>query len=380
MRSIPLIITVLLFTSGTAFAQVGRDIRFVTAEVAEVRSFNSDKPEYYVTNRLKKGTPIEVTSEKPGGWLEIKAPAGSFSYINTHFIHQPDPGSPIRVVTLEGVKVPVFIGSEVMDRRPTITGASLEPGTLILSRGAPIVDREGTWMPIRPPERERRFIRVEYVSKTPGDGSAHFAFTSTDGKLQRSSAPSANPGSSPAELYRRAAEADRTGQTAEAIKLYAQLSAETVSSDPTYSAQAMRYAQQLRDRARTANAIPVSRASASVALGTPAAPGLGGVPTNVAVPAPSTFVPAPNMPAPRVGNAQWLPHRGVLRRSGHYSGGVQTYVLDDPITLRPLIEVAPCRGMNLDAYLTRTITLYGWTWYRGDLRRNFMQASQLRME
>ena len=91
-------------------------------------------------------------------------------------------------------------------------------------------------------------------------------------------------------------------------------------------------------------------------------------------------MPAPNTPAPRVGNAQWLGHRGVLRRSGHYSDGVQSYVLDDPITLRPLIEVVPCRGMNLDAHLTRTVQLYGWTWYRGDLRRNFMQASQLRVE
>ena len=91
-------------------------------------------------------------------------------------------------------------------------------------------------------------------------------------------------------------------------------------------------------------------------------------------------MPAPNIPAPRVGNAQWLGHRGVLRRSGHFGDGVQTYVLDDPITLRPLIEVVPCRGMNLDAHLTRTVTLYGWTWYRGDLRHNFMNAAQIRLE
>jgi SH3-like domain-containing protein len=379
MRSIPVSVTILILVSGTAWAgDVGRDIRIVTADIAEVRAKQSLKPEFYVTNRLKKGTPVEVTGEEPDGWLAIKAPEGSFSYINTRFITQYDRGSAIRVVMLEGVNVPVFVGSEVVERRPTVIGTSLEPGTQVISMNAPVTDADGTWLRIRPPERERRYIRAEFVSKTPGDASAHSTFTPNGGKLQLSSAPSANLGSSPDDLNRRAREADLAGRTAEAINLYARLAADTVNSNPAFSAQAMRYAQHLRDKA---SVTPVSRASTTVALGAPAAPGATtAVSVPAEVPAASTFVPAPNMPAPRVGNAQWLGYRGVLRRSGYYSEGVQTYVLDDPLTLRPLIELVPARGMNLDAYLTRTIHLYGWTWYRGDLRRNFMQASQLRME
>ncbi|MDQ6908990.1 MAG: hypothetical protein M3176_19395, partial [Chloroflexota bacterium] len=81
MRSVPLSLTLLALAGGAASAgQVGRDIRYIASEAAEVRAKNSDNPEFYVTNRLRKGTPVEVTGEEAGGWLAIKAPEGSFSY------------------------------------------------------------------------------------------------------------------------------------------------------------------------------------------------------------------------------------------------------------------------------------------------------------
>jgi hypothetical protein len=376
MRSVPLSFTLLILTGG--FASAGQDIRFVISEVAEVRSKNSDNPEFYVTNRLPKGTRVEVTAEEPGGWLAIKAPQGSFSYINTRFIKSLDPNGPFRVCNLPGVKVPVFVGSEVLTSRPTVAGCTLEQGAQLYSIGRTVNDQDGTWLQIRPPDRERRYIRAAFVAKVAPDGFAHSTFSPTGGKLVASTAPSANPGSSPGDLVRRAREAELAGQTAEAIKLYTQAGTDTATTHPAFSAQSLRYAQWLQDELRRKPpAVTVARTSATVALGAPAAPGATAA---VSVPAPSTFVSTPNMPSPRVGNAQWLSYRGVLRRSGHSTVGVQLYTLDDPLTLAPLIEVRPVRGVNLDAYLTHTVTLSGWTYYRGDLRRNFMQASQVKVD
>ena len=372
MRSVPLSITLLVLAGGTASA--GTEIRYITSEVAEVRSKNSDKPEFYVTNRLPKGTRVEITGEEPGGWLAIKAPEGSFSYINTRFVKQLDSHSPLLVCNLPGVKVPVFVGSQVHETRPTVVGCNLEQGTQLHGTGRKVNDGDGTWLAIRPPDRERRYIRAEFVAKVPPHGFAHSTFSPNGGKLVASTAPSANPGSSPGDLVRRAREAELAGQTAEAIRLYTPAATDTATTHPAFSAQSLRYAQWLHaEISRKTLVVPVAR----VALGAPAAPGAT---ATVSVPAPSTFVSTPNMPSPRVGNAQWLSYRGVLRRSGHSTVGVQLYTLDDPLTLAPLIEVSPVRGMNLDAYLTRTITLSGWTYYRGDLRRNFMQASQVKVD
>ena len=73
----------------------------------------------------------------------------------------------------------------------------------------------------------------------------------------------------------------------------------------------------------------------------------------------------------------WLGYRGVLRKTGRFDQGVRTYVVDDPNTSIPLVEFTPSRGMDLDVLLGRTAAVWGYTWYRGDLRHNFMQASQL---
>ena len=45
-------------------------------------------------------TPVEVTAEKSGGWLEIRPPEGSLSYINTRFLRHMYTNQPNHVVTL----------------------------------------------------------------------------------------------------------------------------------------------------------------------------------------------------------------------------------------------------------------------------------------
>src|SRR5579859_2126999 len=77
-----------------ASAQVGRDIRYVNLPEAEVRSGPSTEPAFYPTNRLHRGDPVEVVGEVPGGWLKIRPPEGSFSFVNARFLEHIAPNQP----------------------------------------------------------------------------------------------------------------------------------------------------------------------------------------------------------------------------------------------------------------------------------------------
>src|SRR5262249_26298006 len=134
MRSTSLLgaVTLALAAAGAAGAQGPRDLRTVTLPEAEVRSGPSDSPQFYVTNRLRAGTPVEVLQELDGGWLKVRPPEGSFSWVNTRFLEHIVPHQPNYVVAAEGVDVPVFIGSEVVKGR-TVVGAKLKRGAQVTS-------------------------------------------------------------------------------------------------------------------------------------------------------------------------------------------------------------------------------------------------------
>ncbi|MFO0925825.1 MAG: hypothetical protein U0736_02165 [Gemmataceae bacterium] len=414
MRHVPVpgAVMMMLVVGGVAVAQSGPDVRYVTVPQAEARSGPSDSTEFYATNRLARGGRVDVTAEMPGGWLQVKPPQGSFSYINTRFLRHVHPDVPNHVVTLDGVKVPVYMGSEVLNRRPTVVGSWLEPGAQVISRGKPVTDDEGTWMPIEPPARERRFIRASAVGKTaPADALAQAS--ATEAVATRSAfaptaapvspVPSAAPQQSPEQMWRQAEHAERTGQLAEAIRLYALVGAGTVGSNPSLSALALQRAQFLQGGyrnygvgavAQPPTATPVSTAGAGRSYPLPAANGVEavrmGAPTAPAGLAPanvvtttlqrdnSQFTPlAPTGSPPRGMPSSWSGYKGVLRRAGRTVEGATTYALDDPTTLRPVVYATGGQGVNLEAHLNKVVQLWGYTVWRGDLRNNYITVSRI---
>ena len=383
MRHVPArcaVVLLLLFVTPL-LAQVGRDIRFITAEEAEVRCGASDKPELYVTNRLRRGQPVEVMEETPGGWLAIRPPEGSFSYINTRFLRHLYPDMPNYVVTLDGVEVDVFTGSDVVNKRPTIVGSKLVKGTQVTSRGKPLADEDGTWMPIEPPERERRYVRASQVAKkmpepggaavaAAGGAPAHSAFTPASSPVAASPLPSANPPATPERLYQQAQQAERMGQLAEAIRLYALTGAEAARSQPGLSAMALQRAQYLQGGHQNYGGVP------------PPPPMYGenraGVATStVQVPAASRAVAL--QPASSRGGtpSTWMRYRGVLRKAGRAVEGHQAYALDDPETLRPVLYAVAPANLRLEEHLNHVVELYGYTVYRGDLKNNLMTVGRV---
>lgn len=415
MRHVPVpgATMLMLLLGGAAGAQTSPDIRHVSVPQAEVRSGPSDSTEFYASNRLARGARIEVTAELPGGWLQIKPPPESFSYINTRFLRHVHPDVPNHVVTLDGVKVPVYMGSEVMNRRPTVVGSWLEPGAQVISRGRPVTDDEGSWMPIEPPARERRFIRASAVSKTaPGGDAVAQAAASQPVATQSafappaapvSAAPPAGPARSPEQMWRQAEHAERTGQLAEAIRLYALVGAETAVNNPSVSALALQRAQFLQSGYRSYGAgavaqppaatpastaganrtytLPASAGVEAVRMGAPTAPaGLG--PANVVTTTlqrdNSQFTPqAPCGHPPRGTPSSWTGYKGVLRRAGRTVEGYTTYALDDPTTLRPVVYATAGQGVSLEPYLSKVVQLWGYTVWRGDLRNNYITVARV---
>ena len=207
------------FTRGQPAFGPGRprySLRHTAAE-AEVRSGPSTEPMFYPTNRLHRGDQVEVISEREGGWLQIRPPEGSFSYISARFLSHIVPTQPNFVVTSEKDEVPVYIGSEIItDRRPTVVGVKLKRGAQVFGIGKVRTDSEGAFMPIEAPANECRYIRADVVAKqlpVPGPVSSASAtggstFTAT-GPLQPSNAPSANPPLTPEMLWQNAQQAER---------------------------------------------------------------------------------------------------------------------------------------------------------------------------
>src|SRR5262245_22455836 len=147
MRYAPAGGLLLLFVlASPGVAQTGKVVYVVKDSGAEVRALDSDRPESYVTNRLKKGDHVEVVEAQPNGWLKIQPPAGSTSWISRAMLLDPiDTDRPIKVVDFDP-GAPVFPAfADDVKERPTVIGARLKRGHLVVRRGGEVRDPNKGW-------------------------------------------------------------------------------------------------------------------------------------------------------------------------------------------------------------------------------------------
>ena len=96
------------------------------------------------------------------GWLEIKPPVGSFSWINGKYVKQID--ARFGVVDADpGRPVPVLPGSTLVNQEPNRESIKLTMGTIVIIVDRPLSVNGETWLPIQPHPSEVRFIPVESV-------------------------------------------------------------------------------------------------------------------------------------------------------------------------------------------------------------------------
>ena len=376
MRSVPLVGAVAwLAFAGASFAQTAYTA-VVSRDEAEVRAGPNENPQLYVTNRLRRGTPVQVVEELGNGWLKIKPPAGSFSWINTRFVEQVAPNQPNwMVIGHPDVRVPVVVGTDTKKDVPSqIEGSRLSRGAQVTGLGPARVDDEGAWLPIEPPPGEFRYLRGDAVTRS--DGTAPPGPPVAAAKVTPVANASGSSGAAITEaeaLGMRAAQAERDGNTTLAIDLYTRAAAAAQGSSPELARQASNRAYWLRQGVNatlhstfTPSPLPPGdvrlTASPSVQLAGP-------VSVYSTTPRPGDLG-APQSP-PLVSSGP-----GRLRRAGRCVDGCTTYVLDS-LQGGLLFYVTPEQGVELEPYLNRNVELIGAAVYSGELRANYMRAQRV---
>ena len=142
-----------LCSAMAARAQTYPTVVSIAIPKVEVRSGPTDK--FYATGELKQGDHVVVLREaKEPGWVEIKPPKGSFSWINAKFVKQV---SPYEAVVL--YDSPGLIGSDTLQSKPNVETKSgfLAGSVLYIVHQPKSVDGE-TWLPVQPHAREVRYL------------------------------------------------------------------------------------------------------------------------------------------------------------------------------------------------------------------------------
>jgi hypothetical protein len=246
-----LMLLAVLASPGAAQPPAG-EVYVVKDSGAEVRAMADDKPESYVTNRLKKGDTVVVVEAVPNSpWLKIQPPAGSTSWISRAMLKDPITAKQIEVVDFDP-GAPVIPGpADRTEKRPKVIGAYLKRGHLVTRLDNEIKDeKEGWWIEIESPQSEARYVRAESVEKrtAPAVLPASATAPAEAGPLRRSSHPSAGVGPSAKQMRDQAVRADESGDYAEAVRLYEEIVDRFGESLPRLAEASRKRADYLRGK------------------------------------------------------------------------------------------------------------------------------------
>lgn len=298
----------------------------------EVRS--GPTREYHPTSKLRQGERVVALrqSKDQPGWVAIKPPPGSFSWVNARHVKQVDART--GYVLGEGnTAIPVLPGSSLVDRAPNVESVRIAPGFLVTILDRPLTVEGNTWLPIAPPPTEVRWVPLEAVR--PADGS---------------SIPAGTPGTAVSTIIARGDQALKTGNLDQARELYRQA-----------AAQATDYQQRTYLYNRLA----------SLDKSGWTAPGKTGSTGQTA------SLTKPGDPWVTVQTARWS-QWGTLRRAPFEREGQPVYILENRQG-QALAYVVTTAGTSLRDYVGRMVCLFGPTVYRpGDaLRTHFVLASHV---
>lgn len=135
----------------------------ITAVSTEVRSGGSRK--FTVTGTLQQGTEVDVLRESSRfkGWLEIKPPVGSFSWINAKYVKITDSYYGI-VDDPETRDVPIMPGTFGTKEIPSQVHMRLKRGHIVvLLDDAPREQDKEKWLPIAIVPGEVRYVEEKAV-------------------------------------------------------------------------------------------------------------------------------------------------------------------------------------------------------------------------
>ena len=135
---------------------------YVSTEQAEVIAGPGHR--YYATDRLARGTKIEIYREDASGWLAIRPPEGSFSWIPAEFIEKLDDPKTGRVTESTGAWIGTTV-EHVTEHQQQVTLKVGEVVQILSDKTISAKSSERTWLKIAPPAGEFRWVHLRDVSR-----------------------------------------------------------------------------------------------------------------------------------------------------------------------------------------------------------------------
>lgn len=134
---------------------------YIAAERAEVASGPGRR--FYVTGHLPRGATVEVYREDDAGWLAIRPPEGSFSWIPAEHVEQLDGG--VGKLTSPTAS---WVGTSIEKVEEHKSHVELKAGELVQVLAEKTVgegDSQEKWLKIAPPAGEFRYVHSRDVSR-----------------------------------------------------------------------------------------------------------------------------------------------------------------------------------------------------------------------
>ena len=312
------------------------EMAIVQKEV-EVRSGPSKT--FHPTSKLSQNDRVFVLreSKEAPGWLEIKPPIGSFSWVNAKNVKQVDTRHGF--VECDPTRpVPILPGSTLINLEPNRESMKLTAGTVVVIVDRPLTVKEETWLPIQPHPSEVRYIPSESVKP------ATVVASTPNGPPNWTLTPNGYAGNS---LLAEADQALKANDINRARQLYQQ-----VANTATDQNQKVLALNRLASLPQT----PVQGKTTSLS------------PTN---PAPPATANAMTLQGPA-----WSAYGRLRDTTLKSETGQPIYGLEDGQG-KTLTYVTTNPGKSLQAYIGRTISAYGPTVYRPDVRMQYVVASHV---
>lgn len=287
----------------------------MTIVIPEVEVRSGPTTKYYPTSKLRMGERVQVLRESKdqAGWLAIKPPPGSFSWIQAKFVKQVNVQT--GYIPENTPPVAVMPGSSLTNQAPNVEAVKIGAGTQVVILDRPFQVEGETWLPIQPPPTEVRFIPADAVrlpTASPPVAVTPPGFPTAIGGAQN--------------LFAQGNEAVKAGKVDQAKDLFRR--AAEAATDPYQKTQALNAYESIR--------VPGWQ------------PNTGRVD--------GTFV---SRQPP-----QWGPW-GYLRQTSMNKDGQAVFVLENRQG-QPLLYAVPQNGTSLKDYVGRMVCLYGPLTYRSE--------------
>jgi len=139
---------------------------YVNSEDVYIRS--GPGKNYYPTDKLAKGQPVEIYRHDPGGWYAIRPPEGSFSWVQADCLKPQGE----RLAVVEKDRAMCFVGTRFSSARD-VHQVRLDKGEQVEILDVKQIG-EGTeaqsWCQIAPPSGEFRWVFGKFVDREPPTG------------------------------------------------------------------------------------------------------------------------------------------------------------------------------------------------------------------